>query len=273
MTGMKRPLTPLEEAALRAKQSKPTAPGGALGQKRTGDLKALADARQAAIDRARAGAVKVHGPSDPRVGAVAPGAGNPAGQQGDGPPADPLDELSQMRADQAATRKATEEQLAASRAQALQDVAARSGLGRLGLSGSSAALMADTGRVQDRNAVLARAELDSAQRDDEWQAIQRQVQLRGMEEVDGVDYNGDGRIAGTTQQEQQDSNMDVLYKSEKQLGLDSNRDGVIGNPASAMASAREIPAGRYTDAYTKIGQDGSFIYYAVGNGQTVKVRR
>ena len=323
MPGMKRPLTPLEEAALRAKQSKPAAPGaalppkpgapagamafgsptgikpvqsaapapaqqaqqagatttgGALGQKRAGDLEALAAARQAAIDRARAGAVKVHGPSDPRVGAVAPGAGNPAGKQGDGPAATPLDDLARLRADQAATRKATEEQLAANRAQALQDVAARSGLGGLGLSGASASLLADTGRVQDRNAVLARAELDSAQRDDEWQAVQRNAVLSDLEAADGVDYNGDGRIGGTTQQEQTRSNFDTLYRTEGRLRRDLDGDGVIGRPGTPE-NPRDPRGGIASEVSSpppgasRVGTDEQFDYYNDAQGRYVKVRK
>lgn len=91
-------------------------------------------------------------------------------------------------------RDAAQHDLAASKAQALQTAAAKSGAAGFGLSGASAALQGDVGRAADRNAVLTMADLRGKQNDENFAELQREVALNDAEEADDTDYNKDGLI-------------------------------------------------------------------------------
>lgn len=93
-------------------------------------------------------------------------------------------------------RAAAEHQLEASKAQALQTTAAKSGAAGFGLSGASAALQGDVGRASDRNSVLTMADLRGKQNDENFAELQREVALNDAEEADDTDFNKDGFING-----------------------------------------------------------------------------
>jgi hypothetical protein len=93
-------------------------------------------------------------------------------------------------------RDAAQHELDASKAQALQTAAAKSGAAGFGLSGASAALQGDVGRAADRNAVLTMADLRGKQNDENFAELQREVALNDAEEADDTDYNRDGFING-----------------------------------------------------------------------------
>lgn len=103
--------------------------------------------------------------------------------------ADPLDDLAEQRAAAAA-------ELDAGKARALQDASARAGAGGFGLSGATAALQSDIGRVQDRNKVLTMAEFDKNAEDQKFTDIQRRAALDDLESAADIDYNDDGFIMG-----------------------------------------------------------------------------
>lgn len=103
--------------------------------------------------------------------------------------ADPLDELATQRAAAAA-------ELDAGKARALQDASARAGAGGFGLSGATAALSSDIGKVQDRNKVLTMAEFDKRADDQKFTDIQRRAALDDLESAADIDYNDDGLIMG-----------------------------------------------------------------------------
>jgi len=103
--------------------------------------------------------------------------------------ADPLDDLAEQRAAAAA-------ELDAGKAKALQDASARAGAGGFGLSGATAALQADIGKVQDRNKVLTMAEFDKRARDEAFADLQRDAVTDDIESAADIDYNDDGLIMG-----------------------------------------------------------------------------
>ena len=105
-------------------------------------------------------------------------------------------DLARMKAEHDKELAATQEQLAASKAQALQTTAAKSGAAGFGLSGASAALQGDVGAAQDRNAVLTLADLRGKQNDENSAELQREVALNDAEESDDRDLNHDGFING-----------------------------------------------------------------------------
>jgi hypothetical protein len=104
------------------------------------------------------------------------------------------DSAENLREQQQAEREALQAELAARRAQAIQQGEARAGAAGMGLSGATGAQIADIGRVQGREADLALAQLGRRQRDEGWQQMQRSIALWDFEESDGVDYDGDGFI-------------------------------------------------------------------------------
>lgn len=109
---------------------------------------------------------------------------------------DDVDQLAQTRADHERERKAAADDLAAEKARALQQANARAALGGMGLSGATAALSSDIGRSQDRAAIAAMADLGRKQRDEDFQAIQRQAAIADLEDAQDTDVDGDGKING-----------------------------------------------------------------------------
>ena len=104
------------------------------------------------------------------------------------------DSAETLREEQQAEREALQAELAARRAQAIQQGEARAGAAGMGLSGATGAQIADIGRVQGREADLALAQLGRRQRDEGWQQMQRSIALWDFEESDKKDYDGDGHI-------------------------------------------------------------------------------
>lgn len=109
---------------------------------------------------------------------------------------DDVDLLAQTRADHERERKAAEDELKAAKAKALQAANARASLGGLGLSGATAALNSDIGRMQDRTAIEAMSDLGRKQRDEDFQAIQRQAAIDDLEDAQDEDVDGDGDVNG-----------------------------------------------------------------------------
>lgn len=105
-----------------------------------------------------------------------------------------LTDLAKLRGQQLKERRAASEELAVGKAKALQQGEARANLGGMGLSGATAAQQSDIGRTQDRSAVLAEADLERKQRDEQFTAVQRLAALSDLEEADNTDYNQDGTV-------------------------------------------------------------------------------
>lgn len=147
-----------------------------------------------------------------------------------------LDLLAQMRADQAKEKQAQEAELAKTRQQALADASARSGFGGFGLSGGSAALQSDIGRQQSRTAELARADLGRKQRDEQFQAIQRQVALSDLESAQDEDIDHDGKIAGKPvggkvgDGDPENNPEEPVDKEKRDISALQARDGGTGAP-------------------------------------------
>jgi hypothetical protein len=98
--------------------------------------------------------------------------------------------------EQQLARKAALDELEAGKAKALQDASARAGAGGFGLSGATAALASDIGKVQDRNKVLTMAEFDKRARDEAFADLQRDVATQDYEDAYDIDRNNDGLING-----------------------------------------------------------------------------
>lgn len=109
---------------------------------------------------------------------------------------DDLDYLARVEADLQDERDATQAELKAGKAQAIQETRAKAGAAGMGLSGASAALESDVTRQQDRSIALAMAELDRMQRDDKFTAIQQQGAIMDIEDAYDVDMDGDGTVNG-----------------------------------------------------------------------------
>lgn len=128
---------------------------------------------------------------------------------------DDLDQLARSRLEREKERKAAADELAAGKQKALAQGAARAGLGGFGLSGASATLQSDIGRTQDRSATLAMAQLDRGQRDEDFLAIQRQAALDDLEDAQGKDLDGDGKVAGQTGAERKREKINEINERKK----------------------------------------------------------
>jgi len=73
---------------------------------------------------------------------------------------------------------------------------ARAGLGGFGLSGGSAAMLADIGSADARNRIEALAQLERDLKDENFQDVQRTAAINDLEDADDTDYDGDGFIGG-----------------------------------------------------------------------------
>lgn len=146
---------------------------------------------------------------------------------------DDLDQLARSRLEREKERKAAADELAAGKQKALAQGAARAGLGGFGLSGASATLQSDIGRTQDRSATLAMAQLDRGQRDEDFLAIQRQAALDDLEDAQGKDLDGDGKVAGE-EERKRDSALEAVTPNKAD-------EYVAGN----KGSAKEISAAEF----------------------------
>lgn len=123
----------------------------------------------------------------------APGAAPPQQTRGtDTDPADAdLDGIISLQERQAAERQAADDQLARSKADQLQQAAARANLGGFGLSGAAASQQASITRQADRTAVETQADLRQQQSDEAFTEQQRLAAIWAQEQADGVDLNDD----------------------------------------------------------------------------------
>lgn len=196
--------------------------------------------------------------------------------------------------------QAQKQQLAATSAQDQQNVAARAGLGGMGLSGASAALGADTARVDARNSTLALGDLRGKLGDQEWQKTQRAAALDALEAETDTDYDHDGTIAGMPVggligDHNPDNDPDPNAKpAPGTTDKDGNgvpdfkegnaREGVGGNNRPFTGNPREYAdRGGQTAASwdTYMGSDGTYDYYVQGadgldgtkKGHKFKVKR
>lgn len=147
--------------------------------------------------RGRAGLPAPGQPLPPRVATI-----DPYGPQAD------VSDMAGLKQRQEQERLAAQQELAAGKARALQNSAARSGMAGLGLSGGTSALQGDISRTQDRTAVQTMTDLTSRQREEQraqedrtFTQQQQLAALNDMEAADGVDYNSDGSIDGRPAQE------------------------------------------------------------------------
>lgn len=105
-----------------------------------------------------------------------------------------MDALAAFRAEQTKAREAEVQQLGIDKATALQNAAAASGLGGMGLSGASAALQSNIRSSQDRNAALTLSQFDNNQQTQDFNNLQRQAAIWDMEQALNTKLDGDNSI-------------------------------------------------------------------------------
>jgi hypothetical protein len=202
---------------------------------------------------------------------------------------DPMGELASLRAQQERARKAAEEEMAAQRAQALQQIEARAGFAGLGLSGATSAQSADAGRKIDRANTLALDDIDRKNRDEQWLQQKREINLQDLEQASDIDYDGDGfvgnpalgRTAAEAAQEAdnvddvENDSLDPRDTSLKEIsGHDwwdlvgqNSPEGSEGNPyvVSAQELGRFRESVEYAGRVTKSGKAYALYYDAETN--------
>lgn len=158
---------------------------------------------------------------------------------------DDLDDLAQQR-------QAASDEIDAKNAQAAMDQRSRAGLGGLGLSGAASAAESDLARVQGRTKTLTMQEFDQAAEDQAFTEMQRRAALDDLEDAADIDYDGDGKIAGQTEDERK-------AEDELEAVLPADVPDFVG---ANKADAEEITAAEF-NALPKGGQaspDGDYLY-------------
>jgi hypothetical protein len=102
-----------------------------------------------------------------------------------------LDGIISLAEKQAAERRASQDDLAKSKAEQLQQAQAKANLGGMGLSGAAASQQASITRQADRTSVETQADLRQKQSDEAFQQQQRLAAIWEQELADGVDLDGD----------------------------------------------------------------------------------
>lgn len=180
------------------------------------------------------------------------------------------DSAENLREQQQAEREALQAELAARRAQAIQQGEARAGAAGMGLSGATGAQIADIGRVQGREADLALAQLGRRQRDEGWQQMQRSIALWDFEESDNKDYDGDGFIGKPPGADEATTDQRGMQadSAASEVGLADLPDQQL---AYVVASAQEIDAPPEGSTYYR--SDANYDLYLGKNGMIYKVRK
>lgn len=153
---------------------------------------------------------------------------------------------------QASDYQATADQLRADRAQALQNMAAASGLGGFGLSGASATLQSDTGRTQDRTAIQTLADLRTKQQDAKFKGVAEDALINDEEAASGVDINHDGTIGGPAASNQPGS---ISFNGGNNNGTETTTGVLIAKTPVTDAQRQPVPNGMHVDKIP----DGAFV--------------
>ena len=103
-----------------------------------------------------------------------------------------FEDLGDIDTRQERERQAFADELAARRAESMQQAEARAGLGGMGLSGATAELTSDIGRQEARAGDIAMADLARRQQKETFDELRRQASIWTFEEEFGVDLDGDG---------------------------------------------------------------------------------
>jgi hypothetical protein len=106
-----------------------------------------------------------------------------------------FEDLGDIDTRQERERQAFADELAARRAESMQQAEARAGLGGMGLSGATAELTSDIGRQEARAGDIAMADLKREQSRERFQDIQRQASIYDLEQAQDQDLDGDGNVA------------------------------------------------------------------------------
>lgn len=137
------------------------------------------------------------GPGGTSLPPPPPPGSDPYGDQAD------VSDMVGLKQRQEQERKAAQDEQAASKARALQNSAARSGIMGLGLSGGTSVGQTDLARQMDRTGVETMTALTKSQRDEQraqedrpFTQQQQLAALEDMEAADGKDYTHDGLIDG-----------------------------------------------------------------------------
>lgn len=217
------------------------------------------------------------------------------------PKEDDLSELARMQLEQQKEYSAREADLKASKARAMQQAEARAGLGGLGLSGGTAALVGDVSRVQDRGVTEDLMDLARSQRGEQFDFIKRQEALDDLEASEDRDVDGDGKVGGFKVGEagrgdgDPDNNETAIErkkreKAEKDAGLahgelasDPNAGGygsIAGwhpgtndQAVNAQVAAQAQESANIPLVGTYMGSDAKWNYFKDYDGKIVKVRR
>lgn len=107
-----------------------------------------------------------------------------------------FDDLEDINERQKQEREAFADELESRRAEAEMAAQARAGLGGMGLSGATTALVGDVGRQEARAGDIAMADLARQQSQERFQEVQREQAIWDVEQSQDKDLDGDGTVAG-----------------------------------------------------------------------------
>jgi len=185
-----------------------------------------------------------------------------------------LDDPAAKRLADAQVRQARAQELAAARAEALQEVAARAGLGGFGLSGATSALMGDVNRAQTRSAIEAMDTLARQQRQETLDIDDRAQRNLEAEQARRLALDEYAREIGAS-----------IPEIELQIGMDLDGDGAtgFGDPTRDQAvldehgrEQRFTRQQNYWDAHPEIsssGQGSSTAPYQISDAQRAEMER
>lgn len=205
-----------------------------------------------------------------------------------------LSDLARMQLDQQHEYAAREADLKASKAQALQQAEARAGLGGMGLSGGTAALVGDVSRVQDRGVTEDLMDLARSQRGEQFDFVKQQAALDDLETSENRDIDGDGKVAGVKADgitgdgtpddfgvSAVDRKMAEKAKADSGLAKGGEERGSLAGwhpgtndfqvDANLAKQAHESPNIPLVGTY--LGSDKKWNYFRDVDGSIVKVRR
>lgn len=117
-----------------------------------------------------------------------------------------FDDLEDINERQKQEREAFADELESRKAEAEMAAQARAGLGGMGLSGATTALVGDVGRQEERAGDIAMADLARRQQQETFDDLRRQASIWAFEEEFGQDLDKDG-IAGPPSGEGEDDDL------------------------------------------------------------------
>lgn len=166
-----------------------------------------------------------------------------------------MDALAAFRAEQTKAREAEVQQLGIDKATALQNAAASSGLGGMGLSGASAALQSNIRSSQDRNAALTLSQFDNNQQTQDFNQLQRQAAIWDLEQSENADLDGDGHKGPPGQDPNNSNAKNIRTDSGQMVSVRDQQDAVDGLKTDKHSELNGVfgasgPVGGVSNPYT-----------------------